>query len=159
MKKLMIFILLFVIISCETNDFFNGIVYVNSFENTSQLAHIEGGVFLSSDTPIDGGDSSMVISGGCIIPHVTFEIGPFDQDLDLYFRCWAKRYNDGSIRMYLVDNENEQVYLSVNDTVWTEYQIDVPLHCPAHNKVKFEMNSGGFVMGCMWVDLFQVFTK
>ncbi len=45
---------------------------------------------LSSDTPTDGGDSSLVVSGGCVVPHLYFESGPFAEVKNLSFRVYGK---------------------------------------------------------------------
>ena len=51
--------------------FSDSIIYSNSFENSLEVENLDGmQIFLINDTPNGGGDSSMVVSGGCVLPHV-----------------------------------------------------------------------------------------
>lgn len=156
MKKIWLFHLLVVLfISCEKSDNIPNTLFFNSFENSNQIKNIESG-FLSPNTPLYGGDSSLVVSGGCVWPHVRFSIGSFHQNMDLHIECWAKSFDNGQIRMYMIDYEDDGVFITVNDTAWNYYENDSLFHYIANQDIIIEMSSGGLIQETMWVDLLKI---
>ena len=83
MKVLIFSSLLISVLACEKSKIETGSVYFNSFEKESDLTGWLGYYELRNDTPIAGGHQSLYISGGCVVPHAYYELGPFDEDLEI----------------------------------------------------------------------------
>lgn len=135
------------------------VIYSNSFENSSDLDDFEGFEFaLSHDTPEGGGDSSIVVSGGCVLPHLYAELGPFDEVVHLTFSIYGKAEStlDGAVFLGLVNDPESYISISVQDTVWTYYATENALEVPPGEKVRIEFQSGGFVPVTTFFDLFKI---
>jgi hypothetical protein len=134
-------------------------LYSNSFENGTELKNFEGiEFFLSSDTPAGGGDSSIVVSGGCVAPHLYFDLGPFDEVQNLSFNIYGKAQDmiGGAVFLRLANDPETNISITVQDTNWAFYATQNILEVPVGEKVRVEFQSGGFVPVTTFFDLLKI---
>lgn len=158
------FVLILIIIiltsSCEENILNDKVsLYKNSFENKSEISNWEGAYYLSDDTPKNGGDSSLIVSGGCVIPHISFEYGPFSEETKISIGLYGKNIESGgSVSVKLKEDRSNYRNIHINNTDWTYYETDSLLICPANESIIVEMNCGGLISGVMIIDVFEIFS-
>ena len=143
----------------ESDVIDGGSLYSNSFESILDLADFEGHSFsLTSDVPTNGGDSSLVVSGGCVVPHLYFDLGPFNEDKNLSVSFYGKSVDQfgGSVFLKLISNPQTNLKVQVQDFEWTLYQSKDVLEVPAGEKVRIEFISGGIVPLITYFDLFKI---
>lgn len=139
--------------------FSDTIIYNNSFENSAEVENFEGmQIFLSNDTPNGGGDSSMVVSGGCVLPHVFLELGPFDEAKVLSFNVYGKALDmaGGGISLSLVSDPDSGISILVQDTNWAYYETSNTLEVPIGEKIRIDFISGGIISVTTFFDLFEI---
>ena len=159
LKIIVLSIILPIVISCEKNSINIDDIYYNSFEKESDLDGWLGYYELSPDAPVQGGHQSLYISGGCVIPHAYYELGPFDEDMELTLQCWGKNLDKGGgVHMMLSDYPGG-IYLSIEDENWKHYTTDSVLFCPAGNKLQLSLSSGGLISSSMLVDMIEIIQK
>ncbi len=133
--------------------------YFNSFETSKDLEGWKGlsPKLFRHDVPPGGGKQAILISGGCVVPHASYELTAPSENSRLHIRCWAKLLATGGIiSLTNVADRNEAVSISVTDTVWTKLQSEQALNCRPGEKIRIELMSGGFVAGGMLVDNIEV---
>jgi len=164
MKKLLYLSLLgitFSFTSCSDNEpEIDGCneIFFSSFENLKELETFEGlGYYRSDDVTTDAGDSSLVVCGGCIGPHLYFEVGPFDhsKELKLDFMAKVEQY-ESSLSMYVVGAVTEGQHITISDTIWTHYQPEELFLLPADETLRVEFFSGGIFALNTYYDLFTI---
>jgi len=136
------------------------VIYYNSFESSQDTVgwFINADVHFAKDAAPKGGNQSLFVSGGCLVPHAYFEIGAFDEDVRFKIRCWCKKLvNGGSVDLELVNDRYQQIYsINVTNSTWTYCESDSVLLCPNQNKLRVSLNSGGFIPGSMLVDMIEI---
>lgn len=133
-------------------------IYLNSFESLNDTIGWEGfcSVEFTNDAAPGGGDQSIAISCGCIAPHASFEIGPFDEDHDLTLSFWAKGYGMGGI-ISIGKHDSKLLALTIpQDSTWTFFQSQDTLFCPKGENLSISMSAGGLGYGEIIVDLLEV---
>jgi len=133
-------------------------VFFSSFENGEDFTSFEGyGYYRTDDVPAAAGDSSLVVCGGCIGPHLYFDVGPFDKDkeLSLDFMARVEQY-ESSLSLYIVGGTDNNMHLTVSDTLWTHYQPIETLFLPADEVARVEFFSGGIAALNTYYDLFTI---
>jgi len=156
---LSIFFIISLLSSCEKSKIETDSIYSNSFEKEADLVGWEGYYVLNNDTPISGGNQSIYISGGCVIPHAYYELGPFDDDLKLSIQCWGKNLDNGGEVSLATEDYSSSIYLSIQDSDWKFYTTDSTLFCPAGKKLQLNLSSGGFVSSAMLIDMIKILKK
>ena len=76
--------------------------------------------------------------------------------------CWGKNLAiGGGIEFLIGDNFpwSRIDYISVVDTIWTNYTIDNLISWPADSTLTIEMRAGGIVSGAMLIDKFLIVKK
>jgi hypothetical protein len=133
--------------------------YSNSFESQGDTAGWTGygSMSFQSDVPPHGGNQSVYLSGGCIIPHATLILEGFHQSTRLLLTCWGKTRLGGVISLSQVTDsgsfpQSGRTEIEIHDTVWTYYQSPDTITCQPEHRLKLEMNSGGIVAGGMLID-------
>ena len=127
MKKLLTILLLLLSISAceEENILQHRKIYINSFESMDDVVEWVGAYRLSDDTPPTGGDSSLVVSGGCVVPHIYFEYGPFPEETPIFISIYGKTITlYGSIAIMLKEDRTNYRYLHIKEPKWTYYETD-----------------------------------
>ncbi len=143
--------------SNHDNDSF----YLNSFESPKDTVNWQGygAISFRNDAPVNGGEQSLYVSGGCIVPHATVNLNNINNDSYLTIHCWGKNLVfGGTVELNYEDSNNQyhSISISVNDSTWTYYQSMDTLFCPANQVINLEINSGGFVHSAMLIDLLEV---
>ncbi len=161
---LVLFGITFFTISCSDNDSevaesaSCNQVFFSSFENGEDFTSFEGfGYYRTDDVPASAGDSSLVVCGGCIGPHLYFDVGPFDEnkELSLDFMARIEQY-ESSLSFYIVGSIDSGVHITVSDTLWTHYQPIETLLLPADEIARVEFFSGGLFALNTYYDLFTI---
>jgi len=142
----------------------HGTIYFNSFESDADTTGWQGyaayGFYNSA--PPDGGNRSLFISGGCIMPHAVVDLEPLDEDRFLMLKCWASPIyggqviNGGYISLIVSGEHSGSIDIEVTESTWTAYQPTDTLFCPANQSLYLNLSCGGFIPGSMLVDLLEV---
>ena len=159
MKIFILSSLLIFVLACEKSKIETESIYSNSFEKESDLVGWEGYYVLNNDTPISGGHQSIYISGGCVVPHVYYELGPFDEDLELTIQCWGKNLDNGGGVSLATEDYSSSIYLSIKDSNWNYYSTDSTLFCPEGKKLQLSLSSGGIISSAMLIDMIEIEKK
>ena len=159
LKIIILSTLLSIAASCEKNSINTDDIYFNSFEKESDLNGWLGYYELRNEAPVQGGHQSLYISGGCVWPHAYYELGPFDEDLELTIQCWGKNLDKGGgINLMPMDSPGG-IHLSIDDKNWKKYTTDSLLFCPAGTKLQLSLSSGGLISSAMLVDMIEIIRK
>ncbi len=156
-----ILLIIFSVLSCEKDfevDSTADRLYFNSFELPSDtIGWIGiGKNDIIKDAPASGGNNSLFVSGGCVIPHAYFKTVPLTEDCSVVLKCWGKNLSNGGSVSLHKKNESGSIYISVSETSWTNYISNDTLSCPAGNSLILQINSGGFMSSAMLVDLIEI---
>ena len=155
-RLLSIFFIIVLLSSCAKSKIETGCIYFNSFEKESDLTGWKGYYELHNDAPIAGGKRSLYISGGCVVPHAYYELGPFDEGLELTIQCWGKNLDNGGGINLVTEDYSSSIYLSIQDKNWKYYTTDSVLFCPAGKKLQLSLSSGGFISSAMLIDILEI---
>ncbi|MCD6597576.1 MAG: hypothetical protein J7L04_07815, partial [Bacteroidales bacterium] len=154
-----IFFIISLLSGCEKNKIETDSIYSNSFEKEADLTGWKGYYELHNDAPIAGGKRSLYISGGCVVPHAYYELGPFDEDFELTIQCWGKNLDNGGGISLETEDYSSSIYLSIQDKNWKYYTTDSTLYCPAGKKLQLSLSSGGFISSAMLIDMLEIMKK
>ncbi|MFB0517123.1 MAG: hypothetical protein ACETWG_11055 [Candidatus Neomarinimicrobiota bacterium] len=138
------------------------VIYFNSFESPADTAGWwgYGDVEFRTDTPPQGGNQSLFVSGTCIVPHFRLDLLPADEERYLKLRCWGKNLAfGGGVSLSWFNEEGERlsyIDIYISDSVWTAYETEDTLLCPANETPTLNLNAGGIVYSAMLVDLVEV---
>lgn len=135
------------------------VVYSNSFESPADTVGWigYGTMQFRNDVPPGGGQHSLFVSGGCTVPHAAFKIGRVARDSRFVVKFWGKNLgNGGSVGLGFGPGPFGGIAVSVDDTVWTQYESQDILYCPADSTLWLTLNAGGIVASSMLVDNIQV---
>lgn len=135
-------------------------IYFNSFESPQDTSGWQGfgARELRNDAPPGGGNQSLFVSGGCIVPHALVEFRSPSQETCLRLRCWGKKLlGGGEVSLFIKGAlPGKGISLSIGDSLWNSYQSADSLICPANQTLQLEMMSGGIIAGAMLVDMVEV---
>ena len=156
-------VLVFSFLSCNgaldpSHDSLNT-YYSTSFEDENDLNGWEGILLaqLRNDAPPGYGDKSVLISGGCIIPHASLKLPPPGSILKVRVELYAKLLlNSGFCELYMGNDHHHSQFVSIKDTSWAYYRFDKAIIWPADSTMTINLNSGGFIAGAMLVDGLRV---
>lgn len=139
-------------------------VYFNSFESEEDAANWVGfspAMFVSDPSP-GGGEKSLLIGGGCIIPSAWIDL-PVQPDGGKYtISCWGKKgTGSGSIRLTIFDetyHDETELILRINQDDWTYIQSEDSIYCAQDKQLRLEIHGGGGYGGSltMFVDQIKV---
>lgn len=137
-----------------------GSLFFSSFEGESSLTKWEG-ISLDvkrGDTPSGGEEWAAYIAGGCLVPHAVRHLGPYAANIRVGLRCWGKNLTgSGSVSLQIRNVPEENIFVFIQEKEWTFYESENALLIPGGEKVRLQMNSGGFVAGGMLIDLLEVY--
>jgi len=136
----------------------SNLLYYSSFEtihDLSQWERINEDNIISESCP-DGGEYSIKISGGCLIPHasLTFEATGKDQYVVLDF--FAKNLEIGGYVEIFIEGSNTSSSISINDKEWKRYYTLNCIFWPAEKDLTIWLYSGGYVPSAMLIDEFKL---
>jgi|GEM_PF-2566267 len=134
-------------------------IYFNSFEEPSDTSHLSGRSYhIAYDVPLGGGARSLLVAGGCIVPHVFYDLDPLQEDGKFILQCWGKALEIGGT----VTLRNEKMFrtegisLGIMNEEWTFLISSDTLFCQKDGILSLEMFSGGIIPRSMLVDLVQI---
>ena len=130
------------------------IVYFNSFETDEETEGIPSEM-LSDQAPKGGGGQSLVITGGCIVPHLELEIGPFAAEVAVTMSCWGKT-NRGLSGALMLRTDAASLALEIDSEDWRKFQTDTSLVIPAATPATLSFISGGFIPVTTYYDRIEV---
>jgi photosystem II stability/assembly factor-like uncharacterized protein len=137
----------------------NGIVvYSNSFESALDTVGWRGYMEFRNDAAPNCGNQSLFISGGCVWPHASIELGPYDNSGIYAIRCWGKDLQiGGSISIEVEGGDApDRIGIAINNKEWAQYESDQALFCPAGRKMILSMGAGGIVPSAMLIDKLEI---
>ncbi|HDL18936.1 MAG TPA: hypothetical protein ENH29_07765 [Bacteroidetes bacterium] len=135
------------------------IFYFNSFETIADLAGWKGINIANfrDDVPEGGGKNSVYISGGCVVPHASWQSAGITKGGYFKLSCRGKNLmRGGGVVLKTSSDEQHSIYISVADSTWKLYRSSQKIFCPEGEKLIIEMNAGGFVASAMLVDLLKI---
>lgn len=151
-------LLTFVCLSCEPEAYepSEGTLYFNSFEDGSDPENFE--VTYDKDAPVGGENYSLLISGGCIVPHYEIVVGPFSNEVNVKLATWGKTMQDmsGYLGLYLPNNPEVQLSIEINTPEWQPYESEGTMVIPAGETAILQFNSGGLVAVATHYDLVEI---
>ncbi len=163
-RKLAFIAIIAVALSCQRelspNMPTGELLYFTSFENMADLQSWWGLSETSwrTDVPPNGGAHSVLISGGCIMPHARYDIGSQDKEVVLGLRCWGKNLsNGGVVSLRWKENHKKEIRILIKEKRWMPYESTETLLLPAGVQARLELFSGGFVASSMLIDLPEVY--
>lgn len=135
----------------------NILLYYNSFENPIDSLGWNGDLIFNSDVPHNGGKKSIFVSGGCIVPHVWVEFGPFGKNELLIIRCWGKNLEvGGNVSLNVSGDRSNSILINIENKEWTFYESSDTLLCPAGSTVSLSISSGGYIPSSMLIDCVEI---
>jgi photosystem II stability/assembly factor-like uncharacterized protein len=134
------------------------VVYSNSFESPLDTVGWRGYMEFRNDAAPDCGNQSLFISGGCVWPHASIELGPYDDSGFYAIRCWGKDLQiGGSISIEVGGGDApDRIGITINNKEWTKYESDQTLFCPAGRKIILSLGAGGIVASAMLIDKLEI---
>jgi len=132
--------------------------YFNSFETTEDIADFDNyGFQLIDDAADRGGESCLYICGGCLFPHVSFDLGPFDSDMTLTANFMGRTSSyGGGMSMFAVNSPENRIDFQVIDTVWTLHEAEETFLLPAEDTLRIQIAAGGFIPSDTYIDLLNI---
>ncbi len=135
-------------------------LYQNSFETEEDLNDFDIGfaeVRRSEEAPNQGGSHSLFVSGGCIVPHLSAELGPFTRDHTIAFSTWARMFNEGSLggsglSFSIGSSSEDRRSITVVSDEWEYYESE-PLFVPAGDLIHVNFLCGGIAEGTTLFDM------
>ena len=144
--------------SCEKENDLGQQIYFNSFESQSDTAGWIGYAFsFANDVPKHGGNKSLSISGGCVLPHARYTVNPQNTDCNLILKFWGKNLsNGGSVNLYVNKAGYKEISFDVLEKDWTLYENRDTLFCPANTSLTLEAMAGGIISSAMLIDMVEI---
>ena len=158
LSKLLIFSLATLsLTSCNKDDEFKAApkneIYFNSFESEDDLNDFTGLYILNDDVAEDAGDSSLLVSGGCIVPHLYIDLGPFDDDKAIKLSLLGKNTSGstGYVSLYAPEDYSSRIDIEINGDEWRDYNSSV-LNLSKDMVLRLEFLSGGIAASNTFYD-------
>lgn len=147
-QLLLVFGAILTLASCSKTGFNpTDALYINTFESESELDQIQGMRELSDDTPSDGDNQSLSVAGGCVVPHSYINVGPFDQDFNVYLEVSGKiLISDGYVSFSVIGDSEQSVGVSLDQEDWKQYKTEA-IFCQAGEIIQIHFISGGLAQG------------
>ncbi len=133
------------------------VVYSNSFESPQDTVGWQGIMDFRNDAPVNGGNRSLFVSDGCIIPHAWVDAVTIAEDGLYSLRCWGKNLMlGGTVYLQVGSRGLDRSYIQIRDTSWTYYVSPDTLLCIEGDTIELAMYSGGLISSAMLVDNIEI---
>jgi hypothetical protein len=148
------FALLF-LLSCSKQE--GNFVYFNSFESPKDINDFEGNAYsLSADVTRKAGDSCLVISGGCILPHAFFYI-PVEHAMKIKVSALVKSKSGNCGQIFLSSlKTGEEIILSVKSKDWILSETIETLNVQDLDTIRVSFMAGGIFSCTNFIDNFTI---
>lgn len=131
------------------------VLYLNDFETIESLDDFEFSIgYLSEDTSGSGGERSLTVSGGCVVPHMTLA-KEFDKDYQLQVLIEGKLITEFGPGQVMISTDSEQVFFDIESNEWTDYESQ-PINYIAGERLQISLMSGGLVQVTTLFDNLQI---
>ena len=134
----------------------SGILYATSFESSEDFIAFRGhGHAISDQVPPAAGDSSLLISGGCIGEHWTLSLGPYEQDklVSISFLGMSEEHRECGYLSLCLPHAGICEPISIDgEGTWKEYKSLEPFLVLANDTLKIVGESGGKQSCLTYVD-------
>ena len=129
------------------------IIYFNSFETVADFENWNGlnENNWKSEVPPNCGYRSVLISGGCVMPHTKYVFQKTLLPGNYTIECLGKATKNSSGGGVTLKCDNSSVSISIIDSVWA-YKTSETIFLPQTMSLEIEVNSGGFIHGGMLID-------
>jgi hypothetical protein len=164
----------FLIVFCSTVFFYNcskedltskkestsektKIIYQNNFENEEDLKGIEGYADLvENDFPQFGGKYCLSVSGGCIIPHLSFNVA-IEENNTIVASAFVKGESEhcGEINI-AIEGSDKSISIPLGPQIWTNVKSNETLDVKKGDLLMVTISSGGFISCSSFVDNFLI---
>jgi len=134
-------------------------IFYTSFEQESELNGWEGlsAANLRNDAPESGGNNSVFISGGCVMPTAKYTLKAVGVEQIVSFSCYGKNLTSGgSVYLRMEDEKDKDISIFVDDKTWTYYECSESIVWPANKDLSICLFSGGIVGSSMLIDKLKV---
>jgi len=149
--------------SCEKSPieaFANEILYYSSYESETDLEGYEGYAgIIAEEAPAGAGESSLLIDGGCIVPHLSFQIGPYLEGKNISLSFIGKTDGSGTINLTSNVNTSASENIIIENTDWEDYLEKGIYNLEAGAQLKVSFLSGGIAASKTWVDQLTLFVE
>jgi hypothetical protein len=146
------------VVSCKKENTPGQQVYFNSFESKADTVGWIGNAFsFDNDVPSHGGNKSLYVSGGCIIPHAEYTINPQSTDCYLKVKFWGKNLSNGGGVCLAVNKEGYgNISFDVSAKEWTLYESQEPIFCPTNTSLTIGAIAGGIASSAILIDMIEI---
>ena len=147
----------------DSRDRYDGeIIYFNSFESPKDTVGWTGyaGIRLYEEAAPEGGNYSLLVSGGCPIPHALYKIGPFQRNAGLVIEGWGRAKDAGggvSLQTnFFSDEARKYTGFSIDAEDWKFFQSEEIMSVERGDVLYIHINAGGIVPGTVLIDRLTV---
>ncbi len=118
-------------------------------------------VLYTDEAAPNGGNQCVLVSGGCIQPHTTLDLGKVEVTGDYVLEVWGKLLRMGgdiTLHRGSLDEEYwlEYTSVSIDSEEWQMFTSE-PINLRRGEYASLTMSSGSIVAGAMLVDLLKVY--
>ena len=134
------------------------ILYFSSYEDASDLDGYEGHEgSIVEEAPVDGGDFSLKIQGGCVTPHLHFKIGPYLEGKKISMSFQGRSEGSGTIFLSsnVVPTPMENIIIEGSD--WESYNYNEIYELEAGAILDVTFISGGIMATATWIDELKLY--
>jgi hypothetical protein len=134
----------------------NAVFYYNDFTTKEDTAGFTGYGYwdLRSDTSDSKITKCLFVTGGCIVPHVRYELLIKKEGRFILYVRGKKLESGGSVM--LQDADRNSISVHIKDSVWTFYQSVDTLIVTDDKPLLLELMSGGIKSASMLIDQISI---
>lgn len=120
------------------------VLYLNDFESIESLIDFDFSIgYLTEDTSGSGGDSSLTVSGGCVVPHMSMT-KVFDKNYQLQVLVEGKLLTEFGPGQVMISTDTEQVFFDIETSEWADYESEA-INYIAGERLQVSLLSGGLI--------------
>lgn len=138
------------------------VLYESSFESEESLNEwtIQPTIYTDEAAP-NGGNQCVYVSGGCVFPHTSLDLGEVEVTGDYIIEVWGKLlYFSGGISLHRrsLDEEYgvESTSVTIDSEDWQMFTSE-PINLHRGEYASLTMSSGGIIAGAMLIDRLKVY--
>lgn len=130
----------------------DGVIYELTLEENNPLDGYDGYAGQVVESPDDLSGNALLVSGGCIAPHLYRYLGPYEDDMELTF-CVEGATVDYGGGVSLSNRESfESISIQISETDWNTYETSETLLLEAGETLSLSFLSGGIVGSSTYFD-------
>jgi hypothetical protein len=147
-----------IVTSCEKENDWGKQIYYNSFESQLDMVGWTGYAYnFSNEVPKHGGNQSLAVSGGCVIPHAQYTMSPQKTDSYISLKFWGKNLmNGGAVYFYVNGIAMGEIQFDVSKKDWIQYESQDTFFCPANTSMTLGVIAGGISSSAILIDMIEI---